>query len=147
MELVGLPRGIGPSERSHHAAGLDELLENMSAILAMAMLRKTGCFPALHHASDQLTSVVNAETTGRDPMAVALRLEQRFIQQMLSIWDSHTRREPEDACTYIRVTQHEYVLGIASRELLDAVLNEDDGAIERWIGAGERVTGVWHGQI
>jgi len=142
---VGLPSGVTRSERSHYAAGLGDLVEVMTSILIVAVLRKTGSLPSLRNVTSATTSAVCA---GPAPIAAptSLRFDGRFVQRMLAIWDAHTTREPQDASTYLLVTPDEYVVGIASRDLIDAIATEDSAAVHRGMGAAHRVMAVWHGR-
>jgi len=143
--MVELPLGISSSERSHFAGGLDELIELMTSILTLAVVRKTGQLPSLRSVSNKTTTAICLGQAASVSLPPPLVFDGRFVKRMLGVWDGHTRREPEDACTYLHVTRHEYIVGIGSRDLVDAVANGDDAALKRGLGLAERVIGVWHG--
>ncbi|WP_394823201.1 hypothetical protein [Pendulispora albinea] len=144
LDLVGLPSGISRAQQSHHAAGLGELVELMTSILLIAVMRETGYLPTLRNATSERISVICA---GPAPLAVlptSLRLEERFVRRMLTVWDGHTTRVARDASTYLLITPDEYVVGIAPRYLLDAITSKDSDATQRGLDAAERVLAIRH---
>ena len=142
---IELPSGIPRGERSHFAAGLDELLELMTSILTLAMVRKTGTLPTLRCASNAATTAICVAVAAGPRLPERLVFEGSFVRRMLRIWDGRAHRDPEDASTYLHVTQGEYIVGIGRRDLVDAVARDDDAAVERGLEAATRVTAVWHG--
>ena len=142
---IELPSGIPRDERDHFAAGLDELLELMTSILTLAMMRKTGTLPTLRCASNTMTTAICVAAAAGPPLPEGLVFEGRFVRRMLRIWDGRTRCGPEEASTYLHVTHGEYVVGIGRRELVGAVAADDVHEVERGLRVGTRVTAVWHG--
>jgi len=143
--LIELPSGIPRRERNHFAAGLDELLELMTSILTLAMLRKTGTLPTLRCASNAMTTAICVAAAAGPALPERLVFEGRFVRRMLRIWDGRTRSDPEEALTYLHVTQGEYVVGIGRRDLVGAVAEDNVDEVERGLKAATRVTAVWHG--
>ena len=145
MGHIALPGGITGAERSHFAAGLDELVELMTSILAFAVARKTGRLPSFRAASNATTSAICAERGTSLTLPDPLVFEDRFVRRMLTVWDGKTCRAPEDAATYLHVTHNEYVVGIASRDIVGAIERSDASAVLRGLEAATRVIAVWHG--
>src|SRR5689334_836542 len=128
---VRLPPAITAAERSHFAAGLDELVELMTSMLAFAMVRATGLLPSFRTASSGATSAICAERGTSLALPEPLVFEERFVRRMLTVWDGKTKRAPQEAATYLHVTHDEYVVGIASRELVHAIEKADADALHR----------------
>lgn len=145
LDAIELPTVITRAERSQHAASLDELLEIMIATLTMASVRKTGGLPALRRVANATTIAIAVAAVPPAALPSVMRFEGNFVRRMLRIWDEHTLRQPEDASTYLHATKDEYIVGIGSRDLLDAIEKEDDAAVLLGFDGAERVIGVWHG--
>jgi len=147
LDLVVLPSGLTRAEQSHYAAGLGDLIEVMTSILLVAVKRKTGRLPSLRNViNETMTAVCAGPAPAAEVPPTLLRLEERFVRRMLTLWDEHTTREPEDSSTYLLMTPNEYVVAIAPRDLIDAIAVKDLTAVRRGIDASERVMGVWHGR-
>ena len=143
LDLLELPGGISRGHRSHDAAGLDELSELMTSMLTLAAMRKTGSLPCLRNASNETMSALciaaePARTVSLPPM---MRFEGGFVRRMLGVWDTHTTRDPEEAAVFLRLATDEYVVGITSRDLVDAIARGDLAAIRRALAESERVLG------
>ena len=145
MGDVLLPLAITAAERSHFAASLDELVELMTSMLAFAIARQTGRLPAFRTATSRTTSAICAERGTSRALPEPLVFEDRFVRRMLTVWDGKTSRAPEEAATYLHVTRDEYIVGIASHELVDAIEKADPDALRRGLDGATRVIGVWHG--
>jgi hypothetical protein len=145
MGHVALPAAITTAERSQFAAGLDELVELMTSMLAFAVLRQTGRLPSFRTATSATTSAICAERGTSLALPEPLVFEDRFVRRMLTVWDAKTCRVPEDSATYLHVTQNEYVVGIASRDIMGAIERFDADALLRGLQAATRVIAVWHG--
>jgi hypothetical protein len=145
MGHVALPAAITIAERSHFAAGLDELVELMTSMLAFAIARQTGKLPSFRTAASATTSAICAEHGKSLALPEPLVFEDRFVRRMLTIWDGKTCRAPVEAATYLHVTRNEYVVGIASRDIVAAIERSDADALLRGLEAGTRVIAVWHG--
>jgi hypothetical protein len=141
LDLLKLPTCIGRRLGSHHAAELDELVELMTSILSLATMRKTGRLPSLRNVTNETTSAVCVAPARSGALPAQLRFQGGFVKRMLGIWDARTKRDPEEASTFLRVTAHECSVGIASRDLLDAMTRADDAALVEAFAGSERVIG------